>query len=286
MRPSRPVPTDAPFLPRTVLDQIAPTDVEQRRDTFLVENLPAAGLAVTALPRTIVPGWLRGVCEQGLPFDLAVHIRRIPSDVAQRFLDRQVTVHGSAQRFGASRGRITDTAQDTALEDAASLRMPLQRGQEQLFRVGIYGLVRATSTSALGGLVRRVREACGRIGIHTRETRFQHLQAFRSCLPQLDDELQDEHYLHTSGLAALLPWSAVRLWMPGGFVWGFARGARTPIGINLFANPPLTDANVAVLPVSVRAVVPAQAHRPTLPGRPWRRHPGRRGGPWRALRGG
>src|SRR5207253_5676853 len=158
--PESPPPlADAPFLPRTVLDRIAPTDVEQRHDALVVENLPAAGLAVTELPRTIVPGWLRGVCDQGLPFDLSVLIKPIAAEVAQRFLDRQVTVHGSAQRFGASRGRITDTAQDTALEDAANLRMPLQRGQEQLFRVGIYGLVRATSTSALGGLVRQLREA-------------------------------------------------------------------------------------------------------------------------------
>ena len=72
------------------------------------------------------------------------------------------------------------------------------------------------------------------------------MQAFRSCLPQLTDELEEEHYLHTSGLAAMLPWSAVRLWMPGGFLWGLAKETRTPIGINLFANPPLTDANLTV----------------------------------------
>src|ERR1700731_3532931 len=100
------VPSDAPFLPRTVLDQIAPTDVELRPDAIIVENLPAAGLAVTELPRTIVPGWLRGMCERGLPFDLAFLIRPIAAETAQRFLDRQVTVHGSAQRFGAGRGRI------------------------------------------------------------------------------------------------------------------------------------------------------------------------------------
>src|ERR1700694_237131 len=198
------VPPDAPFLPRTVLDQIAPTDVEVRPEAIVVEDLPAAGLAVTELPRTVVPGWLRPVCGRGLPFDLTFLIRPISADTAQRFLDRQVTVHGSAQRFGAGRGRINNTAQDTALEDAAS------------------------------------------VGIHTRGTRFQQLQAFRSCLPQLTDELQDEHYLHTSGLAALLPWSAVRLWMPGGFLWGLVNGTRTPIVINLFRHPPLTDANVVV----------------------------------------
>jgi hypothetical protein len=149
-------------------------------------------------------------------------------------------------RAAAAASDPHDTAQDSALEDAASLRMPIQRGQEQLFRVGIYSLVRATSTAVLGRVVRHAREAFGRVGIHTRETRFQQLQAFRSCLPQLTDELGDEHYLHTSGLAALLPWSCVRLSMAGGFLWGLARGTRTPILINPFSNPPLTDANVAI----------------------------------------
>ena len=34
--------------------------------------------------------------------------------------------------------------------------------------------------------------------------------------------------------------------MPGGFLWGLAKETRTPLGINLFANPPLTDANLTV----------------------------------------
>ncbi|MBV9324739.1 MAG: hypothetical protein JO352_13230, partial [Chloroflexi bacterium] len=246
-KPQRLIPADSPFLPRTVLDTIGPHDADLPRDgsAVVLENLPAAGLAVTTLPRSVVPGWLRNVAA-GIPFDLAIFVRPIPADAAQRFLDRQVTVHGSAQRFGASRGRISDTLQDTALEDAASLRMPIQRGQEQLFRISLYGLLRATTRPSLNGLVRQTREAFARIGLHTRETRFQHLQAFRSCLPQLTDELEEEHYLHTSGLAAMLPWSAVRLWMPGGFLWGLAKETRTPIGINLFANPPLTDANLTV----------------------------------------
>src|SRR5207237_3628523 len=123
----------------TSLHQVSPADAQVRPEAIVLENLPAAGLAVTDLPRTVVPGWLRPVCGRGLPFDLTFLIRPISGEAAQRFLDRQVTMHGSAQRFGASRGRINDTAQDTALEDAASLRMPIQRGQEQLFRVGIYG---------------------------------------------------------------------------------------------------------------------------------------------------
>jgi hypothetical protein len=54
---------------------IAPTDVDVEPDgqAIVIENLPAAGLAVTELPRTVVSGWLRAVCGRGLPFDLARH---------------------------------------------------------------------------------------------------------------------------------------------------------------------------------------------------------------------
>ena len=34
--------------------------------------------------------------------------------------------------------------------------------------------------------------------------------------------------------------------MPGGFLWGLQRGSGSPVRINLFANPPLTDANAVV----------------------------------------
>jgi hypothetical protein len=155
------------LLPRRSRPVVAgPTDTELL--DLRCEQLALAFAAIGARPR---PGWLQSVTEQALPFDLAVFVRPIQAAVAQRFLDRQVTVHGSAQRFGAGRGRINDTTQDTALEDAPNLRMPIQRGQEQLFRVGIYSRVRATSTSALGRLVRHAREALAVSGTKAAATR-------------------------------------------------------------------------------------------------------------------
>jgi hypothetical protein len=58
---------DASFLPRTVLDRIAPTDIEQRRDALVVENLPAAGLAVTECRAPSCPAGCRASASRVCP---------------------------------------------------------------------------------------------------------------------------------------------------------------------------------------------------------------------------
>jgi hypothetical protein len=55
-----------------------------RPDTIVVENLPAARLAVNELSRTVVPGWLRLVCGGGPPFDLTFLIRPTSAETAQQ----------------------------------------------------------------------------------------------------------------------------------------------------------------------------------------------------------
>jgi hypothetical protein len=91
---------------------------------------------------------------------------------------------------------------------------------------------------------RHARESFSRVAIHTRETR-----PATAGLPLVSaaahDELGDEHYLHTSGPRRCCRerGAPVDAWR---FSLGLVNGTKTPIVINLFSNPPLTDANVAV----------------------------------------
>jgi len=239
-------PPDSPLVPATVVDHLAPRAAEVVRDHLWLEGTYAAGLAVTELPRTTQPGQLLQVVTAGLPCDLAFHIDRIGPTTARRFLDRQATVHGAGQRHAVRYGQLNDPERDTALEDAQALRAALGRGQERLFRVSIYALARAGSPAALHTLLGRLADLFGTAELRVRRTVLQQLQAFRSCLPQLTDELDDEQYVSTSVLATLIPWSTGRLDMPGGVLWGLRRGSGSPVRVNLFANPPLTDANAVV----------------------------------------
>jgi len=233
----------APAVPSSV-DAIAPHSAELTRDALRLDDSYTAGLAVTHLPSAVVAGQLLPVCAADIPFALSVQIQPIPRPSAQRFLLAQTARHGSAQLVSTS--RLGNPERDTALEHAQTLRTALERGHEDLFRVSLYGLVRAGSLSALRRLESQLAELLGSAGLGVRRTVLQQLQAFRSVLPQLTNELDDAHYLTTSALAALLPWRAGTLWMPGAVLWGLTQDTRSPVGINLFANPPLTDANCVV----------------------------------------
>jgi hypothetical protein len=228
----------------SVIDSLAPHSAELTRDHLRLEDVYAAGLAVAQLPLTVVAGQLLPACTAGLPVDLSVHVQPIPRASARRFLQAQATRHGAAQLVATT--RLGDPARDLALEHAQALRAALERGQEDLFRVTIAATVRAASPAALRRLEDRLAELLGGLGLRTRRTVLQQLQAFRSVLPQLTCELDDSHYLTTSSLAALLPLCATDLWMPGGALWGLTRDNGTPVGVNLFANPPLPDANCVV----------------------------------------
>ena len=84
------------------------------------------------------------------------------------------TVHPTGLKVVRARGAIPRVHQasnewsvSAALEDAASLRMPNQRDPEQLFRVSLYAVMRATSPTALAELVRRT-PIRGRSPVRTR----------------------------------------------------------------------------------------------------------------------
>ncbi len=242
-----PAAPDAPLLLPTVVDQIAPRSVEVSRDALRLDDSYAASLAVTGLPRTTLPGQLLRLLAAGLPLDFAVHLRPIAAATARRFLDRQATVHGSGRSVALASGTIDDPGRDTALEDIQTLRLTLERGQERLFRVSLYALARARSSVSLDQRGNRLRTLLEGAGLRVRRTVLQQREAFRSCLPQGTNLLDDEHYLSAGALATLIPWSVARLAMPGGFLWGLAYPSRTPVRINLFANPPLTNAHVLVM---------------------------------------
>jgi type IV secretory pathway VirB4 component len=217
---------------------------ERDRDYLRLDDTCAAGMAITEVPLTVVAGQLLPACAICLPFDLTFLVQPIPRAEARRFLQAQATRHGAAHLVATS--RLGDPTRDLALEQAQSLRADLERGHEDLFHVSIAAVVRTASPAALRRLEDQLAELLAGLGLATRRTVLQQLQAFRSVLPQLTPELDERHYFTTSSLAALLPWRAPSLWLPGGALWGVTRANATPVGINLFANPPLRDANCVV----------------------------------------
>jgi len=135
---------------RTLADLIAPAGAEVRRDHLQLDAHYLRVLAVTGYPRTVAAGWLAPLVEElDVPLEFSMHIRPLaPADMV-RALGLQIAKLESSRRVDMLAQRITNPERDIGLEDAERLRNGLQRGDENVFSVSLYVLLRAPTKRAL-----------------------------------------------------------------------------------------------------------------------------------------
>jgi conjugal transfer ATP-binding protein TraC len=134
----------------------------------------------------------------------------------------------------------------TGLEDAERLRNALQRGDERVFSVSLYVLLRAPTKRALDDATRRVETQLDGLLTHSRVALFEQERAFRSCLPEGRDRLLVPRNLDTSSLAISLPMASSSLVMEHGVLYGVAAQSQSPIIIDPFDSSFL-NYNLAVI---------------------------------------
>ncbi|MDQ6673255.1 MAG: hypothetical protein M3069_21365, partial [Chloroflexota bacterium] len=128
---------------RSLADLIAPSGCAVRADHLRLDGQYARVLVVTAYPRLVSPGWLSLLVETDLPIEASLYVQPLASAEMVRILGIQIARLQSS-RLAALRGeRIADPEREIALEDAERLRERLQRGEERLFAVSLYLLLRA-----------------------------------------------------------------------------------------------------------------------------------------------
>lgn len=231
---------------RTLADLIAPSGCEVRRDHLRLDSQYARVLAVTAYPRLVSAGWLNLLVESDLPIELSLHVRPLSSADMVRALGLQLARLQSS-RLAALRGeRIADPEREIALEDAERLRERLQRGEERMFAVSLYVLLRAKTLRELDELTRRVEEQLDALLAHSRHALWEQERGFASCRPEARDALLVPRNLDTSALAATLPFVGPSLAMDTGMLVGVARVGQTPVLLDPFDRS-LDNANLAVV---------------------------------------
>ena len=231
---------------RTLADLIAPSGCELRADHLHLDGQYARVLVLTAYPRLVAPGWLSLLVETDLPIEVSLHVQPLASAEMVRSLGVQIA-RLQAARLAALRGeRVADPEREIALEDAERLRERLQRGEERLFAVSLYMLVRAKSLRDLDDLTRRVEEQLDSLLAQSRHALWEQERGFRSCLAEARDHLLVPRNLDTSALAATLPFVGPSLAMDGGMLVGLARTTQTPVILDPFDRS-LDNANLAVI---------------------------------------
>jgi hypothetical protein len=231
---------------RTLADLIAPSGCEVRADHLQLDSGYARVLVLTGYPRLVTPGWLGLLVETDLPIEVSLHVHPLASADMLRWLGVQIARLQSS-RLAAMRGeRVADPEREIALEDAERLRERLQRGEDRLFAVSLYLLVRSRSLRELDELTRRVEEQVDALLAHSRRALWEQERGLRSCLPEARDQLIVSRNMDTSALAATLPFVGPSLAMESGMLVGLDRASQTPVLLDPFDRS-LDNANFAVI---------------------------------------
>ncbi len=234
---------------RSVADLIAPAAVEIARDHLRLDTQFARTLVVTGYPRTVSPGWLAPLIDFEEPIELSLHLHPLQTAQMVSTLSHKLVQLHSSRLLAARGGRLPDPEREIAYEDAERLRDALQRGEEKIFSVALYILLRAGSLAALDALTRKVELTLGGMLAHARTAILEQDIAFQSCLPQGQDQLLLYRNLDTSSVATLFPFSSSSLTMERGVLYGIARHNHSPVIVDPF-DETLENANMVVFATS------------------------------------
>jgi len=234
---------------RSVADLIAPAAMEVSRDHLRLDTQFARTLVVTGYPRTVSPGWLAPLIDFEEPIELSLHLHPLQTAQMVSTLSHKLVQLHSSRLLAARGGRLPDPEREVAYEDAERLRDALQRGDEKIFSVALYILLRAGSLAALDALTRKVELTLGGMLAHARTAILEQDTAFQSCLPQGQDQLLLYRNLDTSSVATMFPFSSSSLTMERGVLYGIARHSHSPVIVDPF-DESLENANMVVFATS------------------------------------
>ena len=181
-----------------------------------------ASFAIVGYPREVGHGWLEPLTAHPSRLDVALHIEPVSANIAADRLRRQLARLESGRRADAAKGRLGDPDVEVAAEDARELAAGLARGEQKLFRVGLYLTVHARSEKALDAECARVRAVCASMLLDAQPSTWRTLQGWTSTLPVGVDALGQRRSFDTDALAASFPFASAELSASQGVLYGTA----------------------------------------------------------------
>jgi conjugal transfer ATP-binding protein TraC len=230
---------------RSLADLLAPAAVEVARDHVRLEYQYARVLVVIGYPRSVSPGWLTPLLEFEHPIEVSLHVHPLETASIVKLLGHKLVQLQSSRLVDLRAGRLADPEREVAFEDAERLRDALQRGEQRVFSVSLYVLLRAGSQRALDDLTRRVETTLDGMLAHSRVAILEQERAFHACLPVGRDDLLAYRNLDTTSLATTFPFTSSSLSMDRGVLYGVATRSQSPVIVDPF-DASLENANMAV----------------------------------------
>lgn len=230
---------------RSIADLVAPAAIEVGRHALRLDQQYCRTLVVTGYPRTVGSGWLSPLIDFAEPIEISLHLFPLETGPMVGALTHKMVQLHSSRLLAVRGGKLADPEREVAYADAEKLRDALQRGEEKVFSVSFYLLVRASSPAALDDLTRRVEVTVAGLLAHSRVAVFEQDRGFRSCLPIGQDLLGVYRNLDTSSVATTFPFSSSTLMMERGVLYGVARHNHQPVIVDPF-DESLENANLVI----------------------------------------
>lgn len=212
-------------------DLLAPASITEERDTLQIDDEYVRTLVVTAFPHEVsTGGWLAPLLMLDEILDICLHLHPQNQAAMMRLLKRRRVGYASARSFNRHQGRLDDPEQEKAQNDVSRLMSQLAGGGERLFEVSLLLVVRAPTRAALDERSDRLMALLQTIFLDAvaHPATFEQAQAFRSCLPEVRDELGRTMTLDALSIATTFPFMSNALTMPKGTFLGLT-GTGEPV---------------------------------------------------------
>ncbi|HZT67378.1 MAG TPA: DUF87 domain-containing protein [Acidimicrobiales bacterium] len=208
---------------------LGPDSVEVQPRALRLGDGWCRSFAVVGYPREVARGWLEPLTTLPARLDVSVHIDPVPTELAAERLRRQLARLESSRRADAARGRLADPEIEVAAADARDLAGGLARGEQKLFRVGLYLTVHAGSEHALEAACAKVRAACASMLADPRPATWRQLEAWASTLPLGVDGLGVTRTFDTAALSAAFPFASAGFDNTSGVLYGTTTDGNGPV---------------------------------------------------------
>src|SRR3989344_3318964 len=138
-------------------------------------------------------------------------------------LGRKVTQIESQIIEQQEKGLVRNPILETAYQDIENLRDSLQQGTENLFSVGVYITLYASTLENLNKLEAQVNNILESKLIYAKPATFQQLEGYNSSLPMATDKLEIDTPLNSGPASSLFPFISADLTSDDGILYGINR---------------------------------------------------------------
>lgn len=217
------------------LDIISYSALEESPDYLCVDGQYIRTVFISGYPLIATSGWLDSLIQFNHSSDISFHINEVSAIYALPKLNRKITELESTKRRMLHEGKIIGPEISDPLESAIDLRNKIQRGQQKLFQISVYIVLRANSHTELDKLTQILDSTLSMQLFYTKIARYQQIEGLQSSLPRGEDILNQKRNLDSSSAALAFPFMSSELAQEGGILYGINKSNNSLVILNRYS---------------------------------------------------